>query len=308
MKQLFAYEAARIMFAHPFNRYVWAVEPPQHITAYSSVRSQYIGQFYTNLVRLISADMTNNDPGNDSDERLAILEKYLEFLGPAFVEKFFAEEIQRRRDPDVAPEDELIKAEDVSWARIAELVPYMEELMASLIEARCKPPLGEPERDHAHWGKMSEGYRLDHDIKLEDDDDEQEEPGPGKRRREGGSGQSRKRARHDEGDEEDVVDDEDAADPVEEAAGFEAGVSDAEDDIPVKDLDQNIDAVRLRFPRAMRRIWQRAKLRAEKLPIPPELAAKQAQDEEDGDCSEGVEYADMVNSLCNHPVPDTGDA
>jgi hypothetical protein len=147
--QLLAYEVARIMFSHSFNRYAWVVEPPQSIGDYSSRRARLIGTFYSALVRLMMTDPPRlGDPGTKA--KWEALVKYVDVLGPAFVDTHHRQGKNDAGDDiylPVAPED------DVTWEKVFAAFPIVQKNLAGLTGRYRTPPIGEPERDRAAFAQ-----------------------------------------------------------------------------------------------------------------------------------------------------------
>lgn len=130
------YEAARIMFSHPFNRYAWVAEPPQSVKDYTTPRMEAMGRFCSRIVFLIGHPPASTDGAIDEE----LLAKYLPTMGSAFV------------DADTMDLD------DITWRMVEDLVPVINTNAESHIKAHCRAPIGELARDASHYRTLARTY------------------------------------------------------------------------------------------------------------------------------------------------------
>jgi hypothetical protein len=200
VKLLFAYEIAKHQLSLPVNRFGWVVEPPQSLAHYSDDRALFVGEAYSAIVRLLGSGFPVE--GNEGQKIDTSLEKftlnpetlatteglvknqlvllYLNFLGPALVDRHICDRVDSEGNVMKRANGEIMQELDIdlkalTWQGVFDLFPFIQESKESLIQRYREPPIGEPERDRAHFeqrAKAYEGVMFDEaDLEEESDED-----------------------------------------------------------------------------------------------------------------------------------------
>lgn len=197
LKLLFAYEMAKHQMSLPANRYGWVVEPPQSLRDYSSDRALLIGRMYSAIVRLLGTGFpVEGNEGKDIDTNLstftvdpAVTESaeglvknqlvllYMNFLGPSLVDSHIRPVLDKDGQPVTRANGEAkmqldFDPDKLTWQMVFDMFPQIEKTKDKLMANYRQPPIGEPERDRAHF--VTRAREFEHVMYREADFNDEE--------------------------------------------------------------------------------------------------------------------------------------